>query len=352
MLQPLNIPNAYFWSHWNAQNSLPANGYFFAAESGNTVIDPLPFDDAVRAEIEKLGGISTVVATAPRHDLEAQRLAQQYGAVVVREPRHNEQISPGMTAIVLKDQSSECEFAVNIPEQRTVIVGDSILGTPAGSLSLLPDSEYADVRKAALGLRRILRVNPNALLVGYGQSLFGGAYDAVYRLLYARAGGEIHRINVDELDFRDEREERDAQPAQFQCIDAEVGFAIGARKLGYRVSTLAPGRRFCPLHSHARSEEMFFILSGTPSVRTLSGTFRCREGDFVALPVGESGTHQLLNESREPATVLLLGREVDVESCYYPDSDKVLVDALVPIVKGRVDVLVRATPALDYFDGE
>jgi uncharacterized cupin superfamily protein len=182
--------------------------------------------------------------------------------------------------------------------------------------------------------------------------LFGNASVAFYRLLYERAGAEIHRINLDELDFRDERDEREAQPSIYHCLDAEVGFAIGARKLGYRVSTLEPGQCFCPLHSHAREEELFFVLDGEPSVRMLSGTIRCRKGDFIALPVGVTGTHQLVNESDASATVLLLARNEDVEACYYPDSDKLLVDTPAPLHDEQTSIMVRGSPQLDYFDGE
>jgi uncharacterized cupin superfamily protein len=214
------------------------------------------------------------------------------------------------------------------------------------------EHEYANARKAGLGLRRILRENPESLLVGRGQSLFAGAYAALYRLLYARVGAEVHQINVADLDFRDERDENESQPERYNCLDAEVGFAIGARKLGYRVSTLEPGHSFCPLHNHAREEELFFVLEGEPSIRTLSGTIKCRKGDFVAFPVGESGTHELFNESDAPATVLLLARSEAVDSCYYPDSDKLLIDAEAPIAGGRRSMLVRGSPELDYFDGE
>ncbi len=352
MLEALSIPNAYLWSQRQEGHSLFSNSYFFSAEAGNTVIDPLPLDEPAHAHIEKLGGVAKIVVTTPRHERDAQAFASRYGAAILREPIHREEISPGLFAVRLRYQSSAEEFAVSIPAHRTVVVGDSILGTPAGALSLLPDAEYADVRKAALGLRWILRLNPERLLVGRGHSIFSGAYDALYRLLYARASASLHRINLDELEFRDQRDERDAQPEPFRLVDSEVGFVIGARKLGYRVSTLAPGHRFCPLHAHAREEEMFFVLDGEPSVRALSETVRCRKGDFIALPVGESGTHQLLNESDSPATVLLLGRTEAAEACYYPDSDKLLVDFETPIVRDRESIIVRASPELDYFDGE
>jgi uncharacterized cupin superfamily protein len=352
VLQPLSIPNAHFWSRWDEALSLLANSYFFAAETGNVVVDPLAADEFEHRQIERLGGIAKVVVTTPNHERDSHAFAQRYGATIVGNLAHHEEVSPGMVAIRLQDQSTEEEFAVSIPAFRTVIVGDAILGTPAGALSMLPDAKYADFRKAALGLRRILRENPATLLVGHGYAIFNGAYDAVYRLLYAGGGAYVHRINLDELEFRNERDERDAQPAEFQCLDAEVGFTIGARRLGYRVSTLAPGKRFCPLHSHAREEELFFVLDGEPSVRTLSGTVRCRKGDFVALPVGDSGTHQLLNESDAPATVLLLGRTESTEVCYYPDSDKLLVDTERPIIKERNSIMVRASPDLEYFHGE
>ena len=118
------------------------------------------------------------------------------------------------------------------------------------------------------------------------------------------------------------------------------------------MSTLDPGDRFCPLHGHAREEELFYVIDGEPSVRMLDGTIRCRAGDFVALPTGESGTHQLLNESAAPATVMLLARNEDVEICYYPDSDKLLVDAAEPLTRQRNRLLVKGSPELDYYHGE
>jgi uncharacterized cupin superfamily protein len=311
----------------------------------------LPLDDRTSRQIAELGGTSRIIAITANRKPIAEEIAARDGAVVIANPQHREPIAPGMLAIRLEHQRRDGEFAVNLPDNRTVVVGDSLVGAPAGSLSM-PAGAYPDAQKAALGLRRILRENPETLLLSHGQSIFGNAYDALYRLLYATAGAEVHRINVDELDFRDERDERDQQPKRYQCIDAEVGFAIGARGLGYRVSTLEPGHAFCPLHGHEREEELFFVIDGEPSVRTLSGTIRCRKGDFIALPVGESGTHQLLNESAAPATVMLLARTEPFEACYYPDSDKLLVDTPASLIPGRDGVLVSASPELDYFDGE
>ncbi len=352
MLAPLRIPNAYCFSQILPGRPLIAHAYVFAGERGNVLVEPLLPDEAAMRALDELGGLSLIVVMSDERREAANGLAAQYGCTVVGEPRHREAIAPGMRAIALPDQRRPNAFAVSIAGMRTVVCGDTVLGTPVGALSLPAESQYGDALKGALGLRRIMREYPETILTSFGEPVFTDAYAALYAALHARSGAELLRINLDELEFLDERVEHPDQPSQFSCHDAEVGFTIGARKLGYRVSTLDPGTRFCPLHGHAREEEIFFVLDGEPSVRTLSGTIRCRKGDFIALPVGVSGTHQLLNESNAPATILLLARTEAFDACYYPDSDKLLVDMPAPLVEGRDSLLIAASPQLDYFEGE
>ena len=341
-----------FWYARRTPGALSENCYVFVTAAGNVLVDPLPFDDATYAALERFGGIERVVVLSAGRQAAARKIAERYGVRLIGAAQHRETLFEGAKAIALHDQRRAGEFAIGIPAQQVVVAGGSVVGSPAGALSLPKDDEYADGRKAALGLRRILREDPETLLVALGEPIFSGAYDALYHALYARAGAEVHRINLDELEFRDERAEHVQQPERYHVFDGEVGFVIGARKLGYRVSTLPPGHYFCPLHAHAREEEMFFVLAGEPSIRTLAGTVRCRKGDFIAFPVGESGAHQLLNESDSPATVLLLARTETFEICYYPDSDKLLVDMATSLKGGRRSMLLAATPELDYFDGE
>ena len=352
MITPLRIPNAYRFSQTLPERPLVTYAYVFARENGNVIVEPLLPDERTVHALDELGGLSLIVVMSEERHEAARALAARYGCDVVAEPSHRQTIAPGMRAIALPDQRRTNEFAVSMAETRTIVCGDALLGSPVGALSLPGESLYADGLKGALGLRRLLREYPETILTSYGEPVLADAYGALCQALHARAGAELLRMNLDQLEFLDERSERPEQPPQFSCRDAEVGFAIGARKLGYRVSTLDPGVRFCPLHAHAREEELFLVLDGEPSVRTLSGTIRCRKGDFIALPVGVSGTHQLLNESDAPATILLLARNETFEACYYPDSDKLLVDMPAPLVAGRESLLIAASPDLDYFHGE
>ena len=316
------------------------------------LVEPLLPDEPATRALDELGGLSLIVVMSEERREAANALAARYGCDVVGEPRHREAIAPGMRAIALPDQRRPNEFAVSIAGTRTVVCGDTLLGAPVGASFATRRVAVRRCAQRRVGSAphhaRVSRNNPH-------QFWRGGLHRCVrcaLRALHARAGAELLRINLDELEFLDERVEHPDQPSQFSCHDAEVGFTIGAHKLGYRVSTLDPGTRFCPLHGHAREEELFLVLDGEPSVRTLSGTIRCRKGDFIALPVGVSGTHQLLNESNAPATILLLARTEAFDACYYPDSDKILVDMPDPLVAGRESLLIAASPQLDYFDGE
>ena len=99
------------------------------------------------------------------------------------------------------------------------------------------------------------------------------------------------------------------------------------------------------MHSHALEEEVFVVWDGEPTIRTPRGEFGCRRGDVIAFPVGDIGTHQLLNKSDKPCTVFALGNAEPNETAFYPDSNKVLV-------RSRKRLILRAEPRLDYYDGE
>ena len=98
--------------------------------------------------------------------------------------KDGELLTGGIWVIQLKDQKSPGESALFIQQGKGVlIVGDALIGKPAGSVSLLPAEKYADVGKAREGLRRLLKYNFDSLLVGDGISILTGAKQAVDRLL-------------------------------------------------------------------------------------------------------------------------------------------------------------------------
>lgn len=329
------------WSRWQPDRGLPFNSYFFETSAGGVAVDPLALDENDVAFLRSRGGVSAIVVTNPEHVRESGALREAFGATIVDDARDDDEVFPGAFALRV-DHGKSPEFALHLRDVRAAIVGDAMIGAPAGALSLLPDAKLADPRGLAMHLRRLWALDLETLLLCDGYPVFGNADAAIWSLLDARLGADLYRINVDDLQFKKYKGD-----GKYGVDDAEVGLLIGARKLGYRVADIPPGRAFCPLHWHVEEEEFFYVISGTPSIRMPRGTIACKPGDFIAFPTGERGAHQLLNESSEVARVLLVGANAWHESCFYPDSRKVLVD-----VRHEVDVLVRSEPQLDYFDGE
>lgn len=257
-----------------------------------------------------------------------------------------DEVFPGAFAIALPGGKTAGEVALHLRAQKAAVVGDALIGAPAGALSLLPSDKLEDAHAFPFTLRRLWALQLQTLLLCDGQPLFSNADAAIGELLERVAGAEINRINVNDLAYQ--RVVRKAPQYAFDF--SEIGLLIGARKLGYCIVKLPPGTAVCPLHWHVQAEEVFYVISGAPSIRTTRGTIACRAGDVIAFPPGERGAHQLRNDSGEPCEVMLAGMEEDAvqfEACFYPDSQKVGLYT----TQGRLR-MVRSSPDLDYFYGE
>lgn len=64
------------------------------------------------------------------------------------------------------------------------------------------------------------------------------------------------------------------------------GHPLRTDMLGASLTELLPGSPGGPLHMHYGVEEMFFVLSGTPTVRTPEGEEQLSPGDVVYFPEG------------------------------------------------------------------
>ena len=67
------------------------------------------------------------------------------------------------------------------------------------------------------------------------------------------------------------------------------GHPLGADMLGASLTELLPGSPGYQLHMHYGCEEMFFILSGTPTLRTAKGEEQLSPGDVATSPRGRTG---------------------------------------------------------------
>lgn len=136
---------------------------------------------------------------------------------------------------------------------------------------------------------------------------------------------------------------------------AGVSDKIGAQKLGYSVSVVAPGKMVCPFHNHRSNEEMFLILEGTGTLRFGDQEYPLRANDVIACPPGgQEVAHQIINTGNVDLRYFCLSTAEPVDICEYPDSGKVL-----SYVRGSEEPgesgfrhISRLAESVDYFDGE
>ena len=120
-------------------------------------------------------------ASAVQAEFKCQLFVPEADAVQMEVPatktfRDQELLPGGIWVVQLKDQKSPGESALFIQQGKGVLIlGDALIGKPAGSLSMLPAEKYADPEKAKEGLRRLLKYQFDSALVGDGVSIMTGA---------------------------------------------------------------------------------------------------------------------------------------------------------------------------------
>jgi uncharacterized cupin superfamily protein len=137
----------------------------------------------------------------------------------------------------------------------------------------------------------------------------------------------------------------------------EIASRIGARKLGYSLTVVAPGKRACPFHSHRAEEEMFFILEGSGELRYGDARHPLRAGDVIACPTGGPETaHQIINTGPVEMRYLSVSTMASAEICEYPDSGKfgAFVDHTPDMGNTPAPFrhIGRREDACDYWEGE
>ena len=192
------LPGIWQWSWFSEEKQLNFNGLFLTVGEHRIVVDPPPLTGEASALIRRQGQLDYIIVTNRDHVREAAACqadfrcqlqvpdadASQMDLKPTKTFKDGELLPGGIWVIHLQDQKSPGESALFVQQGRGVlIVGDALIGKPAGALSLLPEEKYADATKAKAGLQRLLKYQFDAILVGDGTSILTGAKAAVERAL-------------------------------------------------------------------------------------------------------------------------------------------------------------------------
>lgn len=194
------LPGIWQWSRFSEEKQLDFNGLFLMVGEHKILIDPPPMTAEASVFIRRNGPVDYIIVTNRDHAREAATYQAEFrcqlqvpdadAAEMDLQPtktfKDGELLPGGIWVIHLRGQKSPGESALFLQQGRGVlIVGDALIGMPAGSVSMLPPEKYADVGQAKEGLRRLLKYQFESLLVGDGTSILTGAKQPVEQLLQA-----------------------------------------------------------------------------------------------------------------------------------------------------------------------
>ncbi len=188
------LPGIWQWSWFSDEKQLDFNGLFLTVGEHKILVDPPLLTDEARTLIRRNGPVDYLIVTNRDHVREAQSCQAEFACrlfvpledagSIDPKPDHTykdgELLPGGIWVIQLRDQKSPGESALFLQQGKGVlIVGDALIGKPAGSVSMLPADKYLDVKKAKEGLRRLLKFEFDSVLVGDGTSILTDAKSVV-----------------------------------------------------------------------------------------------------------------------------------------------------------------------------
>ena len=193
-------PGIQQWSWFSQEKQIDFNGLLLTANDHCVLVDPPPMEAADRTAILKGPPVDYVLLTNRDHVREAEACRRDFKAKVYAPAadaplmgfpidktfQDGELLPGGIWVIHLNDMKSPGESALFLARGKGyVILGDALIGKPAGQLNLLPAEKFADVNKARQGLTRLLNYTFDTVLVGDGASILTGGKEAVRRALEA-----------------------------------------------------------------------------------------------------------------------------------------------------------------------
>ena len=183
------LPDIWTWSWLSPPHGYHFNGYLLCLASGNLCIDPAEAAPEDVTEIARLG-VARILLTNRNHVRDANRIRSRTGArtaihaadagyAVGQGAEIDEHLAVGEVVgplrVVGVAGKSPGEVAFHWPARRLLIVGDAVIGHPAGELSLLRERVLEDPARLRSSVGALLDLDFDALLVGDGAPILTGA---------------------------------------------------------------------------------------------------------------------------------------------------------------------------------
>lgn len=197
------VPDIFTWSKYSEEKQLDFNGYYIARQGESVLIDPPELDEPGLHELSALMSkksdcpLRAIYLTNVHHDRMSRLLKDKFSIPICIHEKDKSLLEfsadktfadgktgpCGLKVIHLSHQKSPGESAFLLPEIKTLIVGDALIGKIPGKVNLLPAEKYSDIQQAKDSLRILSEHDFDTLLVGDGNSILKDAKNIVMEFL-------------------------------------------------------------------------------------------------------------------------------------------------------------------------
>jgi glyoxylase-like metal-dependent hydrolase (beta-lactamase superfamily II) len=191
------LPGVFVWSRLSERHGYDFNGALVTSDEGALCVDPV---EPTPADLDRLAleRVSWIVLTNRNHARAANLIRERTGApVLIHSADADHAIAQGTPiddVIEVGRRFGPCvtvgvpgkspgEVALHDQSRRLLIVGDAVIGNPAGRCSLLPERVIDDPVRLRESVARLLELDFDALLVGDGVSIRRGAQERLADLV-------------------------------------------------------------------------------------------------------------------------------------------------------------------------
>ena len=191
------LSGIFTWPWFSEPHGYNFNGHFILHAGGNLCIDPV---EPAKEDIEELArhGVARILLTNRNHSRAANKVRARTGARTAIHPadaphargqgaelddelKLGQKVGPWV--VVGAPGKSPGEVALHWPEQKILIVDDSVIGNPPGRCGLLPDRVMDDPSRLRESVRGLLGLDFDTILVGDGAPILQNAKERLKELV-------------------------------------------------------------------------------------------------------------------------------------------------------------------------
>ncbi len=191
------LENIWTWSVFSEEKGYNFNSLLISDGNKRVLIDPVKTTEEDFSFIKSKAPFEAIYLTNKDHFRDTYNLKTKLSIPtwIHKEDKQylendvdytfssGDKLACGIEVVHLSDQKSPGECAFYIPSKKVLILGDALIGYPAGSLKLLPDSKYKDINKTKEELFKLQSLSFNILLLGDGEAILEDAQEKVIQFL-------------------------------------------------------------------------------------------------------------------------------------------------------------------------